>query len=257
VRKMFEWYATGQHSVRDITRMARREGLAFRKTGNPVPQGTVHKMLRNPIYMGEFAWKHKVYRGTHELIVSRELWDRVQAVLDGRYVNRNRKPKRDFAFSGLVRCGHCGCSMVAEIKKRKYIYYHCSRAKGKCPEPYTREEALEERFSELLDQLRFDDEVLAWVSQALRLSHDDEKQHHEDAIRRIQAEYNRLQNRIDAMYVDKLDGRITVDFFDKKAAEWRAQQQRCCSKGTGRTFTAGCHRQYGTCRWPGVCPEAG
>ena len=227
VRRMFEWYATGQYSVRDITRMARGEGLAFRRTANPVPQGTVHKMLRNGIYMGEFIWKDKVYQGTHEPIVSCELWDRVQAILDGRYVNRNRKPKRDFAFTGLIRCGHCGCSMVAEIKKSRYIYYHCSRAKGKCPEPYTREEVLEERFAELLDRLRFDDEVLAWVSQALHVSHDDEKQHHGDAIRRIQAEYDRFQNRIDAMYIDKLDGRIDADFFDKKAAEWRVEQQRC------------------------------
>jgi hypothetical protein len=117
--------------------------------------------------------------------------------------------------------------MVAEIKKSRYIYYHCSRAKGKCPEPYTREEVLEERFAELLDRLRFDDEVLAWVTQALRVSHGDEKQHHENAIRRIQTEYDRLQNRIDAMYVDKLDGRIDPDFFDRKAAEWRTEQEEC------------------------------
>ncbi|EAR22155.1 recombinase family protein [Nitrococcus mobilis] len=227
VRQMFEWYVTGRYSVREITRMARAEGLAFRKTGNPVPQSSVHKMLRNPIYMGEFVWDGKIYEGNHQPIVSRELWNKAQAVLDGRSANRNRKPKRDFAFTGLIRCGHCGCSMVAEIKKNRYVYYHCSRAKGKCPEPYTREEVLEERFAELLDRLRFDDEVLAWVSQALRVSHGDEKQHHEDAIRRIQAEYNRLQNRIDAMYVDKLDGRIDIDFFDRKAAEWREEQRKC------------------------------
>jgi site-specific DNA recombinase len=29
------------------------------------------------------------------------------------------------------------------------------------------------------------------------------------------------------MYVDKLDGRIDTDFFDRKAAEWRAEQQKC------------------------------
>lgn len=86
---------------------------------------------------------------------------------------------------------------------------------------------LEERFAELLDRLRFDDEVLAWVSQALRVSHGDEKQHHDDAIRRIQAEYDRLQNRIVAMDVDKLDGRIDTDFFDRKAAEWREEQRKC------------------------------
>jgi site-specific DNA recombinase len=227
VRQMFEWYSTGRYSGRDITRMARKAGLTFRKTGNPVPQSTVFKMLRNRIYMGEFVWDGKTYDGNHEPIVSRALWEKVQSVLNGRYTNRNRKTKHDFAFTGLIRCGHCGCSMVAEIKKSRYVYYHCSRAKGKCPEPYTREEVLEERFAELLDRLRFDDEVLAWVSQALRVSHDDEKQHHEEAIRRIQVEYDRLQTRIDAMYVDKLDGRIDTDFFDRKAAEWRGEQQEC------------------------------
>ena len=188
-----------------------------------MPQSSVHKMLRNRIFMGEFVWDGKTYEGNHEPIVSRELWEKAQAVLDGRHVNRNREPKRDFAFTGLIRCGHCGCSMVAEIKKNRYIYYHCSRAKGKCPEPYTRQEVLEERFADLLDRLRFDDEVLAWVSQALRVSHEDEKLHHDEAIERIQAEHDRLQKRIDAMYVDKLDGRIDTDFFDRKAAEWRGE----------------------------------
>jgi site-specific DNA recombinase len=61
----------------------------------------------------------------------------------------------------------------------------------------------------------------------LPVSHGDEKEHHDDAIRRIQAECDRLQNRIDAMYVDKLDGRIDTDFFDRKAAEWRREQQKC------------------------------
>jgi DNA invertase Pin-like site-specific DNA recombinase len=54
VRQMFEWYATRRYSVREITRMAREHGLAFRNSGNPMPQSSVHKMLRNPIYMGDF-----------------------------------------------------------------------------------------------------------------------------------------------------------------------------------------------------------
>jgi site-specific DNA recombinase len=37
---------------------------------------------------------------------------------------------------------------------------------------------------------------------------------------------SRLQNRIEAMYVDKLDGRVDTVFFDRKAAEWRTEQSR-------------------------------
>ena len=41
-----------------------------------------------------------------------------------------------------------------------------------------------------------------------------------------ESEYSRLQSRIDAMYVDKLDGRIDAAFFDRKASEWRLEQDR-------------------------------
>ena len=40
----------------------------------------------------------------------------------------------------------------------------------------------------------------------------------------MQREHRRIQGRIDAMYMDKLDGRIGNEFFDTKAAETREAQ---------------------------------
>ena len=225
--RLFEWYATGTMSLKDVTRKARSAGLSFRKSGAPLPLSTVHAMLRNRIYMGEFDWKGRAYQGVHEPIVPRELWERVQEVLDRRHANRHRRAKHNFAFSGLIRCGHCGCAVVGEIKKRRYVYYHCTGYKGKCPEPYVREEVLEQRFSELLGRLSFDAEVLDWVREALTESHEDERRAHDEAIERLQAEYARLQHRLDAMYVDKLDGRIDTASFDRMAAAWRSEQADC------------------------------
>ena len=90
-----------------------------------------------------------------------------------------------------------------------------------------REEVLEQQFTELLGRLQFDDEVLEWVREALHASHADERREHEEAIERLQAEYKRLQDRINAMYVDKLDGMVDGAFFDKMSAEWREEQNRC------------------------------
>ncbi len=204
--------------------MARAEGMVFRKSKDPVPRATVHKILRNRVYTGDFDWDGKTYSGAHVPLVTTDLWERVQAVLDGRFANRHRKVRHDFAFSGLVSCGHCGCSLVGEIKKGRYVYYHCTGYKGKCPEPYTREEVLEEHFIRLLKGLVFGDEIMGWVTKALRQSHDDTKRHHNEATARLHTEYDRLQTRIDAMYVDKLDGRIDLAFFDRKACEWRKEQ---------------------------------
>jgi hypothetical protein len=227
IQRLFDSYARGTLSIKEAARQARSDGLAFRKSGSRVPVSTVHKILRTRLYMGEFEWAGRVYVGTHEPIVSRELWERVQDVLDGRKAKRHRRAKHDLALSGLIECGHCGSAVVGEIKKGRYVYYHCTGHRGKCGEPYVREEVLLDRFSELLDRLTFDDEVLEWVREALTHSHADERRDHERAVERLKAEHERLQERIHAMYVDKLDGRIDAAFFDRMSAEWRAEQARC------------------------------
>ena len=162
IARLFEWYVTGTLSLKEAAEKARAAGLVYRKSGATVPVSTVHTTLRNRIYTGEFEWNGHLYLGKHQPLVTRELWERVQGVLDGRYAKKNRRVKHDFAFSGLITCGHCGCSIVGEIKKKRYVYYHCTGFKGRCDEPYVREEVIEQQFADLLGRLKFDDEVLEW-----------------------------------------------------------------------------------------------
>ena len=223
VARLFETYATGNHSLKELTQLAREWGLTFR-SGSQMSKSVVHKILRNPIYMGRFRWAGIEYPGVHQPVVSRQLFESVQQRIEGRCAIGTHPSKHDFAFSGLVSCGNCGCSFVGEIKKQRYTYYHCTGYKQKCPEPYTREEVLAERFAELLKGLAIDGEVVEWVAGELRESHAGEKREREEAVNRLQADYNRIQARLDAMYLDKLDGRIDAAFFDRKAIEWRREQ---------------------------------
>ena len=141
---------------------------------------------------------------------------------------------RDFAFSGLIACYTCGCAVVGEIKKERYVYYHCTGHADKCQgnlatcrRNYVREEVLEKQFTELLGRLHFDDEVLEWVRDALHASHADQRREHEETIKRHQTEYKRLDDRVRAMYVDKLDGIVEAAFYDKMPNQWREEQIRC------------------------------
>ena len=129
-------------------------------------------------------------------------------------------------YGEIKKCAHCGCALLAEIKKGKYVYY-CTGFKGKCGEPYVREEVLEQQFGQHLARLGIDQEVSEWIVRALRESCSDEKREHNEAIARLQAEWDRLQKRIDAMYVDKLDGRIEEGFHTRTRAQWRDEQERC------------------------------
>ncbi len=233
IRKMFEWYAWGNLSTQEVTKKARAAGLVFKKSGQRIPKSTVATILRNRIYTGRFDWDGRTYQGCHESIVPAELWERVQDVMDGRNARGAKTGRRDFAFSGLIACHACGCAVVGEIKKERYVYYHCTGYADKCRgnpascrRKYVREEVLEAQFTELLGRLKFDDEVLDWVRDALHASHADERREHEEAVKRLQAECKRLTDRIHAMYVDKLDGLVDTAFYDRMSNEWREEQAR-------------------------------
>jgi site-specific DNA recombinase len=236
IRKMFEWYAWGDLSTQEVTKKARAAGLVLKKSGQRIPKSTVAAILRNRIYTGRFDWDGKTYQGRYEAIVPTELWERVQEVMDGRNARGAKKGRRDFAFSGLIGCHACGCAVVGEIKKERYVYYHCTgyadKRQGKpdyCRRKYVREEALETQFTELLGRLRFDDEVLEWVRDALHASHADKRREHEKAIKRLEVEANRLNDRIHGMYVDKPDGLVDAAFFEKMSNQWR-EAQECCQR---------------------------
>jgi site-specific DNA recombinase len=234
VARLFEWYARGDVSLKEAARKAHLAGLLYPKSGAKVPLSTVHTILRNRLYTGWFEWNGKLIQGSHEALVPVELWERVQGVLDGRSAKKVKRGKHDFPFAGLIACHTCGCAVVGEIKKERYVYYHCTGYADKCQgtpancrRKYVREEALEAQFTERLGQLRFDDEVLEWVRDALHAGHADERREHEEAIKRHQAEYKRLQDRINAMYVDKLDGLVDTAFYEKMSNQWREEQKRC------------------------------
>jgi site-specific DNA recombinase len=234
IAKLFDWYARGDISLKEAARKAHSAGLLYPRSGAKVPVSTIHTILRNRLYTGWFEWNGKLIQGKHEALVPVELWERVQGVLDGRFARKAKRGKHDFAFSGLIACHACGCAVVGEIKKERYVYYHCTGYADKCQgnpatcrRKYVREESLEAQFTELLGRLKFDDEVLEWVRDALHASHADERREQEEAIKRHQAEYKRLTDRIHAMYVDKLDGVVDAAFFDKMSSQWREEQNRC------------------------------
>ena len=225
IQKLFEWYATGNFSLLDVTRKSHAEGLAYRRSGAKVHKSIVAKILHNPIYYGHFVWKEQLYRGTHEPLIAKDLFDQVRAIFEQREGRRTRFQKHHWAFQGLVSCGHCGWAMVAELKKGRYTYYHCTGHKGRCGEKYVKEDELSRQFGEALLILQLDPEVLAWLKEALLASMKDERDYHGEAIQKLQQDYQHLQERLDALYVDKLDRKVDETTYLRLSERWRGEQE--------------------------------
>lgn len=226
VARLFQDYATGQLTLKEITRKAKAEGLIFRKSQSGVSSSTVNAILKNRVYSGEFKWGGKVYQGKYEPLISRDLFEKVQGVLFGRHNAKIHACKPMFSYQGLIRCGHCGCAMVGETKKHKYTYYHCTGWKGKCPDPWTKEERLNPQFEDTLKCIHMDKEVLEWMITVLKSDHESEKAYKTQTLERLNAEYKRVSERLEILYSDKLDGRIDAAFYDRKAAEFKLEQER-------------------------------
>lgn len=227
IRQIFEWYSSGRYSLREVAELIANAGMRSRYNKERLHISAIDKILRNRIYTGEFEWKGQLHKGLHEAVITKELWQKAQDLLDaGRRKTSPSKHKEMVAFSGIIKCAHCGCSLVGDVKKAKYVYYRCSGFKGKCDEPYVRQEHFDGQFAKLLDSLKFDDEVLAWIKQALKDSFGDKQKLHDDSMSRLRAEIDRLDKRLEGLYLDKLDGRITLDVYDRLSKEWQEQRHK-------------------------------
>src|SRR5436305_11789313 len=101
VTKLFEWFASGEYSIETLAKKAYEEGFQFRNSRGKIPKNTLHKVLRKRIYTGAFEYAGTIYQGSHEPLVSRAVWNRVQEILDGRQAGKHRRTAHDFVFSGM------------------------------------------------------------------------------------------------------------------------------------------------------------
>ncbi len=154
VRKAFELYSTGEYTLKALAKILEKAGLRSYK-GKVLSCSCVQRMLQNPIYYGVFRFQDEIYEGTHEPIISKKLFESVQQVMNNRG-KKKRKRKHDFAFSGLMRCGNCGCLITAE-KQKGHNYYRCTKKKQSCDEKYLREEALVEQMRTIVQKVSIPD----------------------------------------------------------------------------------------------------
>ncbi|MGB3988467.1 MAG: zinc ribbon domain-containing protein [Minisyncoccales bacterium] len=132
--------------------------------------------------------------------------------------------RKEFIFSGLLKCARCGRSMSADLKKGKYIYYSCSNGKKNCKREYVREEVLLEPIKRFLRKIKLDDEQIVQLVTYLKKNHENQALYHTRKIKEIDQKYSKIQNRISRSFDLLADGSITKDIYDAKLKEYKEQQ---------------------------------
>jgi len=161
VKQIFEKVAHEQWTGRRIYHWLRHELKFTTKTGKFLSLGNIYLLLRASFYYGVFEYPEgsgKWYTGVHAPIITKELYEKVQAQLIRKEINHSH----EFGFARLISCGLCESTMCASEKFKplkngdthRYVYYGCSRGKDKqCKAGYIKEEEIITQLLQLIEDL--------------------------------------------------------------------------------------------------------
>jgi site-specific DNA recombinase len=167
IKKIFEKVAYEGWSGRKIYRWLIEETSFRTKNNKYLTLSMIYRILDDTYYYGEFEYPLKSdswYQGKHDPIISKTLFQKTRERL--KRDNIERHECKEFAFTKLIKCGHCGSGITADEKFRKkedgsvrrYVYYGCTRARNiHCKGGYLREEELISQFIKLIDKLDLDE----------------------------------------------------------------------------------------------------
>jgi site-specific DNA recombinase len=212
-------------SFRTIAKILKDEGLRSNtKQQKPVGQSQIETMLKNPFYYGVMKYDGGLYPHKYEPIISKHMFDMVQLVNDQRTNDRGKTDtKKVFTFNGILKCANCGCS-ISSYEQKGHVYMRCTKAKPEvaCNQQHVSEAELLPQVTELLSKLSISEGIMNQVLDVLKSEHDNIQLFYQNAIKQTRDEYNRLQKKLDTLYEDRLDGRITVADYDKYVTKIRA-----------------------------------
>ena len=229
LRRAFELYSSASWTLETLGEELRGLGLRNRH-GNAVSLNGLSKILNNPFYIGliRLTKTGETFRGSHEPLISKSLFDRVQLVLRGK-VNA-RTQMHDFTFRRVLRCGLCGYALIGECRKG-HVYYRCHTKT--CPTTGVREEAVDNAFSNLLEPLYFDEDERQLLAQTLGEVRGDFAGHRQAEIQALRLQLGQIRERLDRLtdaYIDRLIDRSTFEarkdsiLMDEKSLEEKINQ---------------------------------
>lgn len=259
VQRVFDLYEQGNGKIR-IAKLLNEEGVPcpseYKKlNGERYHNGqklgkttywtyaTIHRMLKNQMYIGNMEQgraprqtmhgrakqldrsQWTVVEGTHEPIISRPQWERVQALL----AKDTRTPSFEqniSPFAGFLRCGDCGRAM-SKTNHPGGVYYCCGSYKRYGPSTCARHGISHRE----LEQIVLDDlnKIIGAVGDLKALAEEatPQKKHRsiEGARERIQGNLDRVYHLKKSTYEDYRSGLISREDFLRYNEDYTLQEK--------------------------------
>ena len=248
VRRVFELRAAGAMPA-DILRIFQNEGVRGRN-GKPFTQQLLNKIVRSEKYIGTYKYTVKGYEPIYienafAPIVSRDLWDKVQNIIDKiteKRAVKGRARKNIYPLTGKIFCACCGEPFTGNSKGNGLAYYTC-RGQDKlqiCKNGSVHKTVLENYVFGKIKELILSENHVDDIAHIVLNLFDNSTTTADieadiSALKKEKADIERkLENLLDLL----LDGTISKDILQKKSAALQEQLKAVENALKSKEFTA-------------------
>ena len=213
LRKAFEWLVNEPEiSQFEIAERLKRQGLTIQKQ-------RLSMILRNSFYCGRIEHKYleledsdKPYiMGVQEPLISEEMFDRVQQILDGNHSNyEHQEETPKFPLKKFVHCAKDGKLMTGYTTKNK-DYYKCA-VKG-CRTNVSANE-MHAQYSMLLDRYQMPEEIKPIFAKVLEKKFQEKEGLNEEARTNLSKNLKTLKTKLKTASIRYATGEIEKEVYD-------------------------------------------
>ena len=221
VRQAFQLYATGNYSL-ELLRLEMAEKGLLSNTGKPLVFDSMARMLHNPFYMGliRIYKTNEVFEGNHPPLVTKAVFDKVQAILAGRQYPRIEK--HTFLFRRLVKCQRCGKSVTGETRKG-HTYYRCHDRQ--CGKVCVTEAQIDEHVADELQWLHLEEGDLGDLRDLFEEHYAKLTATREERHTHVERDLALLDQRLARLTDLLIDGSIDKPTYDERKADLLNKRQ--------------------------------
>jgi site-specific DNA recombinase len=229
VKMCFELYASGQYTLDRLRDTMHAKGLRGHRA-NLMSLSRFQYLLKNPFYYGVLNLNGELHQGSHQPLVTKDLFDSVQAMMQ-----RRSKPTpirlKSYVYRGLFCCGECGCTITMETQKG-HNYLRCTKRVTKnCSQPYLREEKVTEQIAAALKSVSLPDEAADALLQRIEAERDQSDKPRRAAKESADQEIKKIDSKLDRLTAAYLDaGAFSAEDFRRRKAELLGAKRKLLDK---------------------------
>ena len=195
IKDAFQKYASGNYTDGKIAELLNLKGSLTRR--NRIwNKESVRTMLQLDFYYGAVKYLDTLYEGSHQPLISKELFDQVQIIRKAHAARPRTNTKnfeRIYLLNGLIRCASCERNLRAQGYRVYRYYREASRLRGlKCQssDVYVHADVVEQQVGAIVQAFEFPPEWKKEIRDVLSSSVD--QQHRKDERKEILEKLKRL-----------------------------------------------------------------